>query len=72
MPWNLIVTGGGVALLLAVWLFQRRRPRSTFGTMPDVGQPPNDAEPMVEPRMQDIGSGSHELPLSDPGTGTDG
>jgi hypothetical protein len=33
--------------------------------MPDVGQPPEDAEPMIEPRLQDIGSGSYELPLSD-------
>ena len=34
--------------------------------MPDVGQPPENAEPMVEPRMQDIGSGSYELPFPQP------
>jgi hypothetical protein len=31
--------------------------------MPQVGQPPTDAEPIVEPRLQDIGSGSYDLPL---------
>lgn len=63
MPWNLIVTGGGIALLLVAWLFRRRHSPSTVGTLPDVGQPPEDAEPIVEPRMQDIGFASYELPL---------
>jgi hypothetical protein len=31
--------------------------------MPEVGQPPEDAEPIAEPRMQDIGFGSYDLPL---------
>ena len=49
------------------WLFRRRQP-STADDLPDVGQPPEDAEPMVEPRLQDIGSGSYELPLPDDDT----
>jgi hypothetical protein len=65
MPWNLIVTGGALVLLLAAWLFRRRQP-SSIGPMPNVGQPPEDAEPMVEPRLQDIGSATYELPLSPP------
>jgi hypothetical protein len=47
------------------WLFRRRQLRSSREPMPEVGQPPADAEPIVEPRMQDIGFGSYELPLSD-------
>ena len=66
MPSNVMLTGGALALLVAAWLFRRRRPPSTLATMPDVGQPPEDAEPMVEPRMQDIGSGSYELPFPEP------
>jgi hypothetical protein len=46
------------------WPFRRRQP-STIDPTPDVGQPPEDAEAMIEPRLQDIGSGSYELPLSD-------
>jgi hypothetical protein len=63
MPWNVMLTGGALALLVAAWLFRRRRPPSTVDSMPDVGQPPEEAGPMVEPRMQDIGSGSYELPF---------
>lgn len=64
MPWNLILPAGTLAILLLAWLF-RRRQRSTSETMPDVGQPPPGAGPIIEPRLQDIGSGSYELPLSD-------
>lgn len=68
MPWEMIVTGVALVLLLAAWFFQRRRSLSMVGTMPEVGQPPADATPMVEPRLQDIGSGTYELPLSGPAT----
>jgi hypothetical protein len=51
MPWN-----------VRSW-FRRRRPQSSLDAMPDVGQPPADAEPVVEPRLQDIGAGSYDLPL---------
>lgn len=66
MPWNVILPGGALALLMAAWLFRRRRPPSILDTMPDVGQPPPDAEPMLEPRLQDIGFASYELPFPEP------
>ena len=66
MPWNVMLTGGALALLVAAWLFRRRRPPSTLDVLPDVGQPPEGAEPIVEPRLQDIGSGSYEMPLPEP------
>lgn len=55
------------------WLFRRRQP-STTDDLREVGQPPDGAEPMIEPRLQDIGFGSYELPLSDDDAdkGTDG
>jgi hypothetical protein len=68
MPWALIVTGVALLILIAGWFFKRRQSPSTIGTLPEVGQPPPDAKPMVEPRMQDIGFGSYEMPLSDPQT----
>lgn len=34
--------------------------------LPDVGQPPEGATPITEPRLQDDGLGSYYLPLSDP------
>ena len=52
------------------WLFRRRQP-STADDLPEVGQPPDGAEPMIEPRLQDIGSGSYELPLEDDHTAED-
>jgi hypothetical protein len=63
MPWNVVLPGAAVVLLAAAWLFRRRRPPSALDAMPDVGQPPENAEPMVQPRMQDIGSGSYDLPF---------
>ena len=71
MPWQWILVGGAVMLLLVAGLWQLRRPRSATGSFPDVGQPPQDAKPMVEPRLQDIGSGTYELPFPDPGEKTD-
>ena len=61
-----MLAGSAFVLLVAAWLFRRRRPQSTLDAMPDVGQPPADAKPMVEPRMQDIGFASYELPLPEP------
>ena len=61
-----IVAGAGTLLTMRStfdWLFRRRRAHSGLEPMAEVGQPPADAEPIVEPRMQDIGSGSYELPL---------
>jgi hypothetical protein len=66
MPWNLMLGGGALALLLLAWLFRRRRAPSTLDALPDVGRPPENAEPMVEPRMQDIGFGSYDLPFPEP------
>jgi hypothetical protein len=65
MPWNVIIPAAVVALVAVVWVLRRRTTRSGFGSMPDVGQPPADAEPIAEPRLQDIGAGSYELPLED-------
>lgn len=65
MPWNLIVSGLALALVATAWLFRRRPRRTLEGPMPDVGRPPGDAEPVAIPRMQDIGSASYELPLSE-------
>lgn len=70
MPWQMIVTGGALVLFLAAWLFRRRQP-SSLGPMPDVDQPSETAEPMVEPRLQDIGFASYELPLPAPDTEPD-
>jgi hypothetical protein len=53
MPWNVR------------WPFARPRPRDDADRLPDVGQPPDDAEPMAEAHLQDIGSGSYELRLED-------
>jgi len=66
MPWNLVVSALALALLVVAWLFGRRLPRTIHGPMPNVGQAPSDAAPVAIPRMQDIGLGSYELPLSDP------
>ena len=73
MPWEIILVAVVpiLCLVLAARLWQLRGPRSRTGRYPDVGQPPEGAEPMIEPRLQDIGSGSYELPLSDPETETD-
>lgn len=68
MLWNVIIPAVGIALIVVGWLFRRRQSPSTLDAMPEVGQPPADAEPMVEPRLQDIGSGSYELPLPDDAT----
>ena len=65
MPWNLIIPAGVVALVGVAWALRRRSSRSSLGSMPEVGQPPADAEPIAEPRLQDIGAGSYELPLED-------
>jgi hypothetical protein len=46
------------------WLFRRRQPSKPVG-LPEVGQPPEGAKPMIEPHLQDIGLGSYELPLSE-------
>jgi hypothetical protein len=65
MPWNVIIPAGAVAVAALAWVFRQRQSRSSLESMPDVGQPPADAEPIVEPRLQDIGAGSYELPLED-------
>jgi hypothetical protein len=63
MPWNLR------------WPFARRGARADLDSLPDVGKPPDDAEPVVEPHLQDIGSASYELRLEEdepaPGRGFD-
>jgi hypothetical protein len=66
MPLEMIQGIVGVMLLMAggVYLIRKRWPSA--GPIADVGQPPKDAEPMVEPRLQDIGFATYELPLSDP------
>jgi len=47
------------------WPFVRRGAPSNRGTLPEVGQPPDDAQPVAEPQLQDIGSASYELRLAD-------
>jgi hypothetical protein len=66
MPWELIIIGVAGVLLLGAGVRLIRQRFSEGGPVPDVGQPPEGAEPMVEPRMQDIGFASYELPLSEP------
>jgi len=63
MPWEMILSAGLLVLLFAWGVRQLQRPRSRSGSLPDVGQPPRDAKPMIEPRLQDIGFGTYELPL---------
>jgi hypothetical protein len=66
MPWEMILSAGLLVLLIA-WRARRlQRPRPRSGSLPDVGQPPRDAKPMIEPRLQDIGFGTYELPLPGP------
>jgi hypothetical protein len=63
MPWNVVIPTGVVVLVVVAWLFRRRQSPSGGDAMPEVGQPPADAEPVAEPRLQDIGAGSYDLPL---------
>jgi hypothetical protein len=67
MPWNVIIAVGAVALIVVGWISRRRRPPSSLDGIPHVGQPPADARPIVEPRLEDIGWGSYELPLPENG-----
>ena len=66
MPWEMIATSVGLVLLLVVGVQLSRKRLFSAGPIPEVGQPPEQAKPMVEPRLQDIGSATYELPLSDP------
>lgn len=66
VPWELIEGIVGLVLLMAAGVYLVRKRWPSAGPIADVGQPPRDAEPMVEPRLQDIGSATYELPLSDP------
>lgn len=45
------------ALVVAVWrwLTRRRSGVNTFGPLPDVGDAPADAEPIIRPRLDDNG-----------------
>jgi hypothetical protein len=63
MPWEIILGAVVMYLLMASGVRQLRRPRSRSGPFPDIGQPPEDAEPVTEPRLQDLGFGTYELPL---------
>ena len=67
MPWNVIIPAGVVAVVALAWVFRRRQSPSSLESMTDVGQPPADAEPIAEPRLQDIGSGSYDLLLPNDG-----
>jgi hypothetical protein len=64
------------AVLLAAGVYLVRKRLFSAGPTPDVGQPPEGAEPMVEPRLQDTGLAAYELPLTpsdaEPGAEPDG
>jgi len=63
MPWNLLAGTATVVVLLLAWIFRRRRTPPEPGPTPDVGQPPESALPIAEPRMEDTGLGAYSTPL---------
>jgi hypothetical protein len=65
MSWNLIATGAGLLIVVAALIGRRLRSHHPVGAFPEVDQPPSAAKPLAEPRMQDIGMGSYELPLQE-------
>jgi hypothetical protein len=66
MPGEMIQGIVGVVVLLAAAVYLVRKRWPPAGPVEDVGQPPDGAEPIAQPRLQDIGFATYELPLPDP------
>lgn len=60
-----------LALLVAAWRWLTRRPvaRRPSGPLPDVGNAPLDAEPVVRPRLDDNGLATYSMVIPRPGEG---
>jgi hypothetical protein len=55
-----------IALLVAAWRWLgHRRSRPTLGPMPNVGDAPPDAEPMIRPRLDDNGLATFSFAFPD-------
>lgn len=52
-----------VALVVAVWQLFRWRPRIESRALPDVGDAPADAEPILAPQLDDNGLGAYSLEM---------
>jgi hypothetical protein len=52
-----------LALLVAAWrwLTRRRIARSTAGPLPQVGDAPSNAEPIMQPRFDDNGLATYSM-----------
>jgi hypothetical protein len=54
-----------LALAVAAWrwLMRRRRDEPSTGPFPDVGDAPEDAEPILTPRLDDTGLATYSMVL---------
>lgn len=52
-----------VAMVVGVWQLLHWRPAADLGALPDVGDAPPDAEPIVTPHFNDNGLGAYSLEL---------
>lgn len=70
MPWE-VIEGVAVFVVLAGGVYRFRKRIFSSGPTPEVGKPPQGSQSIMEPRLQDNGLVSYELPLpgSDPGEG---
>ncbi len=57
-----------LALLVAGWrwLTRRRTDRTPAGPLLDVADAPSDAEPMIQPRLEDNGLATYSMFVPDP------
>lgn len=63
MPWNGVVGAAALVVLVAAWIFRRRRQPAERGPMPDVGVPPDTVTPIAQPHLEDTGLGAYSLRL---------
>jgi hypothetical protein len=55
-----------IALLVTAWRWlTHRRSRPTLGPMPNVGDAPPGAEPMIRPRLDDNGLATYSFAFPD-------
>lgn len=55
-----------IALVVTAWRWLTHgRSRATLGSLPNVGDAPRDAEPMIRPRLDDNGLATYSLGIPD-------